>query len=97
LSQFRWQKQILLLKEALDLQRRGMSVILLGEKSKKAAGPWKQYQSERMSEDQIRAAFAKAPFSNIGIVTGTISGVMVLDVDGPQGIESLKEIGHIPA
>jgi P4 family phage/plasmid primase-like protien len=85
------------LKAALEHQRRGFSVIILHEKSKKSAGPWKQFQTERMTEDQIRAAFAKAPFSNIGIVTGSISGVMVLDVDGSKGIESLKEIGHLPA
>jgi len=51
-------------------------------------------------ESKIRAWWAKWPNANIGIATGQASGIMVLDVDGPAGKESLRELqlkcGRLP-
>jgi Bifunctional DNA primase/polymerase, N-terminal/AAA domain/Primase C terminal 1 (PriCT-1) len=36
------------------------------------------------------------PEANVGIVTGAVSGLVVLDADGPEGLESLTALG-VPA
>jgi len=44
----------------------------------------------------IRAWWARNPHSNIAIVTGARSGVVVIDVDGPRGLESIERLGALP-
>lgn len=41
---------------------------------------------------QVDKWFSRWPKMNLGIVTGFASGVVVLDVDGPEGEESLREL-----
>lgn len=57
--------------------------------------PWSNFQSERPDEDRIHSWWQKWPKANIGIVTGAISGIVVLDVDGDVGRGSLKS-HHLP-
>jgi putative DNA primase/helicase len=47
---------------------------------------------------QIETWWRKWPDANLAIRTGTISGLLVLDVDGNEGVATLKEIidGHGP-
>jgi len=40
----------------------------------------------------IAAWWRRWPFANIGIATGQVSGIVVLDVDGPEGEESLRAL-----
>lgn len=87
------------LQHALQYARRGWSVIPLRAKDKKPAlASWKEYQSRRASEDEIREWWTRWPDANIGIATGAVSGIIVLDVDGEDGRRSLEEIagGNIP-
>lgn len=61
-----------------------------------------EYQAQRADQDQIRAWFRRWPEANLGIVTGTLSGLVVLDVDPKHGGEaSLAELerrhGALPA
>lgn len=80
------------LDAALYYASLGWSVIPLRPKDKKPAlKSWEPYQKERASEEQIRAWWKKWTRANIGIVTGTISGIIVLDVDGPEGQESIAD------
>jgi len=59
---------------------------------------WKPYQENRATEAQIRKWFAGRPFLNVGIVTGKVSGIVVLDVDSEEGHRALREAGYeIPA
>jgi putative DNA primase/helicase len=50
--------------------------------------------------DKLEEFLAECPNANYGIVTGTISGLVVLDVDGPEGEESLHALkakyGRLP-
>jgi hypothetical protein len=46
--------------------------------------------------NEIRAAFLKWPGSNIGIATGRASGVVVLDVDGDIGEQTLTLFPQLP-
>jgi replicative DNA helicase len=46
--------------------------------------------------DLIRSWWTKWPQANIGIATGRASGVVVIDVDGPEGEAALTKIGGNP-
>jgi len=46
--------------------------------------------------DAIETLWNLKKHSNIGIVTGPISGIFVLDIDGPQGESSLQLYGALP-
>lgn len=43
--------------------------------------------------DIVREWFARWPGANIGIATGAISGIVVLDVDGPEGEKAVDGLG----
>jgi hypothetical protein len=53
------------------------------------------------SPDQIRKWFTALPGANLALRTGAVSRVVVLDVDGDEGAESLRalerEFGALPA
>lgn len=51
---------------------------------------WKEYQSRPATEEEINDWWTRWPRANIGIVTGAVSGIIVLDVDGPTGEETIK-------
>ena len=72
----------------------GLSIIPLA--GKKPYVPWKEYQSRRPNEDEIEKWIQEFPGCNWGVVTGSISEVIVLDVDGKAGARSLKECGDLP-
>ena len=42
--------------------------------------------------EQIKAWWSKWATANIGIATGRTSGLVVLDVDGPQGLMTLRAL-----
>lgn len=55
---------------------------VLPAKNKRPLVPWKEYQHERPSLDQVQTWFSEAPEdAQIALVTGKISGVTVIDVD----------------
>jgi len=82
-----------ILDYALSYANRGWSVIPLLPRSKKPAIPWEAYQREHASEEQIRRWWQDNPAYNVGVVTGAVSGLVVLDLDGPEGSESAKKFG----
>lgn len=65
---------------ALGYLRRGWSVIPLNAKDKKPAIPWQAFSSKHPSADLVTAWF-KGNVRNIGIPTGAVSGIIVLDID----------------
>lgn len=70
-----------MLGAALHYRRLGFSVIPLKPRSKEPMILWKKYQEERASEEKIQQWFTQYPEANIGIVTGKISNLVVLDVE----------------
>jgi putative DNA primase/helicase len=68
----------------------GFSVLPLGVKGKRAVVAWKKYETEKMNINDIDEWWSKWPDANIGIITGTINKLLVLDVDGDEGRQSLK-------
>jgi hypothetical protein len=49
-------------------------------------------QTKRATPAELEAAFARYPDANVGIVTGSISGLLVVDLDGPAGVTSCAKI-----
>lgn len=77
----------------MDYRERGWSVIPAVEEAKRPAVPWKRYQSRLVSEKTLREWFRRSPEFNVSIVTGALSGLVVLDVDPRHGgDESLVEL-----
>jgi len=54
---------------------------------------WKGRTKTALTERQLRDWWEKYPDSNVGIVTGEISGIAVVDIDGEEGLRSLEEAG----
>lgn len=45
---------------------------------------WRGYQIDLPSEDDVRAWWSQWPDANIGLCTGELSGILVLDADGTE-------------
>ena len=74
----------LLINSARDYEQRGFSVIPLRPKGKEALSPWKQYQQKKPTPAQIKSWWEETPRANVGIVTGEVSGVIVIDCDSEE-------------
>ena len=82
---------------ALEYRRRGWSVIPLRPKAKEPAIAWRKYQEELPSKEEVQRWWTNQPGANIGIITGRISGVVVIDLDSPKAETALEEfLGEIP-
>ncbi len=75
-----------MLNFALKYARMGLNVIPLIPKGKEPLIPWKEFQTRKATEEEIRKWFTSWPLANIGIVTGLISGVGIIDIDGEEGL-----------
>lgn len=73
---------------AADYIRLGWSVIPL--KGKVPTGPWAEHQQRRMSLEEIE----RRRWPGVGVVTGEISDIVVLDADTERAEEALKKRGH---
>jgi hypothetical protein len=73
------------LSEALRLAALGFSVIPLHPGSKRPAVRWKPWQTKCPSPALLRKWWGENPRRGVGIVTGQVSGVLVLDVDPRNG------------
>jgi integrase len=88
---------VLMLEHAIKYHRMGVGVIPLWPGAKKPIlTRWEPYQRRRPTEQEIRGWWQRWPDANIGIVTGLVSGLVVLDIDSEEGNESLKG-RHMPA
>jgi hypothetical protein len=75
------------LDQALRFLAMGLSVIPVHDRDKKPTVPWKPYQERLATEAEVRGWFGGTTPLNVGIVTGAVSGVVVLDADSPQATE----------
>lgn len=57
---------------------------------------WERHQTERATLRDVDGWLRRWPQMNLGIVTGVISGLAVLDLDGPEGRAALKATGVQP-
>jgi len=52
---------------------------------------WNTYQYNRVTRDQVSKWLREYPDCNWAVVCGRISGVIVVDVDGEEGLQSLEK------
>jgi hypothetical protein len=74
------------LKRVLEYRQKEFSVIVLASKSKKPLLlEWEEYQHVIASEDRLKQWFSTAgPHNNVGIITGTVSRILAIDIDGQE-------------
>lgn len=80
---------------------RGWSVLPLRSRDKRPLIAWEPLQTSRPSPEQVSGWFSRWPDANIGIVTGEISNLVVIDVDpshgGDASLEGLeRQFGLLP-
>jgi len=73
------------LAAALRYLKRGWAVVPAGERAKRPIVPWQRFQHELPSEAQVRQWFERWPAANLAVVTGEVSGIIVIDVDARHG------------
>ncbi len=89
----------ILLDSALDYIDRGYSVIPLrfdgdvANRKRPLLPSWLEFQLNPPGAQQVRDWWEKWPEANVGIVTGDVSGLVVIDLDGKNATELLKEKG----
>jgi hypothetical protein len=86
---------------ALQYAQNHWSVIPMRAYDKRPLIKWQDYQQRRATEFEINEWYHRWPDANVGIVTGSISGIVVLDIDPKHdGDKSLavweKEHGPLP-
>jgi len=89
------------LEICLEYLNRHWSIIPVLSRDKRPAIRWAEYQHRHASREEVEAWFERWPASNIGIVTGAISGLVVLDIDAEHGgnkslTDLTKKYGPIP-
>ncbi len=78
---------------ALGYAAQGWSVIPIEPRGKRPLVGWREFQYRRADPAQIDAWFGRWPEANVGIVTGRVSGLVVIDVDAQHGgLESLQAL-----
>ncbi|HWP00704.1 MAG TPA: bifunctional DNA primase/polymerase [Methylococcus sp.] len=90
-------------EEAMDMRdaalrylARGWSVIPVLPGSKRPLVPWLMFQQRRPTPAQVHDWFRRWPDANVAVVTGTVSGLVVLDIDVQHGgAESLARLEQI--
>ena len=91
-----------MLEWAVDYIRMGWSVIPINPegnpKGKKPLVSWMQFQGVAATEEEAAEWWSRWPDANIGIVTGSVSNLVVLDLDGKGALKLLREHlgGDIP-
>lgn len=83
-----------MLAAAIEMLALGWSVIAIEPHQKRPAVAWRDYQSRHATAAELRGWFDAWPDANLGLVTGAISGVTVLDVES-DGLWALDE-EHVP-
>lgn len=79
-----------MLEAALQYLKRGWNLIPVAQNKHPYLTSWKEYQSKKVTEKEVREWWTKWPNANIAILTGAISDIVVIDADSIVGIESIK-------
>lgn len=67
------------------------SVIPVG-KDKKPFIKWEPFQKEKATEKQVKEWWSKFPNANVGIITGQLSNIMVIDTDTSEATKKIQDL-----
>lgn len=85
------------LKMALEYLEEGWSIVPQLPGAKKPCVKWKEFQDRRPYDEELVDWFERWPKAGLALVLGPISGILVVDVDGPEAHEALLErLGREP-
>lgn len=76
---------------AREYLQRGWSVIPLRPHDKRPLIAWHEFQTRRAHTGAVDSWWGPGTNANLGVVTGQISGLVVLDLDGEQGRTSVRD------
>jgi hypothetical protein len=81
--------------QALELLDQGFAVVPIHPKTKHPPMPWGHYVDSNTppTEERVEELFTEYPDANVGIITGPLSGVVVVDCDTPEARDYAEEIG----
>ena len=80
------------LDAALEYLDRGWAIIPI-KGDKRPAIKWADFQNRHPTEDEVIEWWTKWPNYDIAVITGEISGIVVVDCDNKEAIESSQEAG----
>jgi hypothetical protein len=81
------------LAAALAYRARGWSVIAVEPRGKRPLVVWRAFQHRVASVSEVEGWYRRWPEANVGIVTGVVSGLVVVDIDARHGgHESLAQL-----
>lgn len=78
------------LKAALELSQLGWNVLPAKRGGKSPIGKWQQYQEERIGKQHLEEFFGETE-RNLFVVTGRVSGLIVVDCDDAASLEFWQE------
>lgn len=73
------------LAAATEYLARGWSIIPVEPRGKRPLLAWSEYQKRRPTDVEVAEWLSRWPAANVGVVTGTVSGIFVLDIDNADG------------
>lgn len=73
--------------------RKGWSIIPVRERDKIPQIDWKPYVERRATPEELHQWVHQWPKMNLGVVTGAISGLAVVDVDSEEGFKQCEKLG----
>lgn len=85
-----------MLDQALQLLNQGFSVVAARQDDKRPVANWTEYQKRLPTEEELRKWFSDNPKSNIGFITGPISGFFVLDIESSVNVDEFIKSHPIP-
>jgi hypothetical protein len=81
---------------ALECLGKGWCVIPAQPRGKKPLIEWRRFIDRRPTSQEVEAWWAKWPDANVVIVTGRVSGLVVVDVDVKRGADPAKAYEQYP-
>jgi len=86
-----------LLEHALRYEMLGWFVLPIHPTEKKPLVKWADRKNNRPTPAEIKEFWQRWPKARIGIATGSLSGIDVVDLDGPSGFEKCVALcGELP-
>ncbi len=81
-----------LLESALTYVQKFCFSVIPVKPDKKPLIKWEPYQKRKATEEEVKTWWTHNPGANVGIITGSISDICVIDVDQPEeGMKALSE------
>ncbi len=81
------------LEAPLGYLKHGWAVVPAGKRAKRPIVRWQRFQHEMPAKEQLTGWYERWPQANLAVVTGGISGIVVVDIDPRHdGAESLAAL-----